>query len=162
MRIDISGWPFSSQHAKALRDAKDQGEQEAAQVEQAKTAGSGAAAEQPGLLVNLSKEGVARSEGTGKDDDIEESGLPDTIKQFLKMIRRLREQLQEKTKELQAVAMDGSLDEDTRKQRQQQLQSEVASLSTSLTVAMVNLHKAMKEMGLSDEQWVKATSLAMK
>jgi len=162
MRIDISGWPFSSQHATALRSAKAEGAQEAAQTEEDKAAGSVSAFEQPGVKVSLSKEGVARSEEASKDDDIDESGLPDSIKQILKMIRRLREQVEEKQKELQEVAMDSSLDEETRKLRQQQLQGELASLNSALTTALVNLRKAMKESKLSDEQSVKAMSLAMK
>ncbi|MCP1615751.1 hypothetical protein FBY21_0359 [Pseudomonas sp. SLBN-26] len=162
MRIDISGWPFSSQHATTLRSAKAEGGQDPAQTEEAKAAGSATAAEQSGVKVSLSKEGVARSEGTGKNDDIDESGLPDVIKQILKMIRRLREQVQEKQKELQEVATDSSLDEETRKLRQQQLRGELASLNSALTTALVNLRKAMKESKLSDEQSVKAMSLAMK
>lgn len=165
MRIDISGWPFSSQHATALRSAKAGGADEpaqAAQAEEAKAAGSATASEQPGVKVSLSKEGVARSEEASKDDDIDESGLPDSIKQILKMIRRLREQVEEKKKELQEVAMDSSLDEETRKLRQQQLQGELASLNSALTTALVNLRKAMKESKLSDEQSIKAMSLAMK
>lgn len=162
MRIDISGWPFSSQHATTLRSAKAEGAQDPAQTEEAKAAGSSTASEQPGVKVSLSKEGVARSEEASKDDDIDESGLPDSIKQILKMIRRLREQVEEKKKELQEVATDSSLDEETRKLRQQQLRGELASLNSALTTALVNLRKAMKESKLSDEQSVKAMSLAMK
>lgn len=158
MRIDISGWPFSSQHTAALRGAKA----DAVQAEEANAASGVATAEQPGVKVSLSTEGMTRSEGTGKNDDIDESGLPDAIKQILKMIRRLREQVQEKQKELQEVAMDSSLDEETRKLRQQQLRGELASLNSALTTALVNLRKAMKESKLSDEQSVKAMSLAMK
>ncbi|WP_083272512.1 hypothetical protein [Metapseudomonas otitidis] len=162
MRIDISGWPFSSQHTATLRGAKAEGVKDAAQEDETKTAKGASISEQPGVKVSLSREGVARSEGTGKDDDIDESGLPDAIKQILKMIRRLREQVEEKKKELQEVAMDGSLDEETRKLRQQQLQGELASLNSALTTALVNLRKAMKESKLSDEQSIKAMSLAMK
>ncbi|WP_308725811.1 hypothetical protein [Metapseudomonas otitidis] len=158
MRINISGWPFSTQHTAALRGGKA----DEAQTEEAKAASGTATAEQPGVKVSLSKEGMTRSEGAGKNDDIDESGLPDVIKQILKMIRRLREQVQEKQKELQEVATDSSLDEETRKLRQQQLRGELASLNSALTTALVNLRKAMKESKLSDEQSVKAMSLAMK
>lgn len=73
---------------------------------------AGAPAE-PGLKVTLSAEGLMRSKTESKNSDIDESGLPDTVKQLLKMIRELKAQLAEKMAELQALMAQSDMDDET-------------------------------------------------
>lgn len=54
-----------------------------------------------GLRVTLSELGRVRA--TAKNDDIDEADLPDNIKEILKLIRALRQQIAEKQAELQAL-----------------------------------------------------------
>ncbi|MGY2257435.1 hypothetical protein [Pseudomonas sp. SDO55104_S430] len=49
-----------------------------------------------GIKVSLSGAGLQKASGSsGKDRDIDESGLPTDIKQILKMIRKLQRQIAE-------------------------------------------------------------------
>ncbi|PZE14261.1 hypothetical protein DMX10_06935 [Pseudomonas sp. 57B-090624] len=115
------------------------------------------------MRVSLSEAGKAQaSDEAKKNQDIDESSLPDSIKQILKMIRKLKEDLREKMAELQSVATDQGLDDETRMQRMEGLQSEVASLNGAISQATASLMKAMREAGLSGEQMLEAAQLLMK
>lgn len=112
-----------------------------------------------GVKVTLSSAGLARSEGSAKNSDIDESDLPSTIKQLLKLIRELKAQLAEKMAELQALMAQQDLDAETRQMRAQALQTEVSSLSGALSSANAQLVKVMREEGLSAEQGATLASL---
>lgn len=119
---------------------------------------AGAPAE-PGLKVTLSAEGLMRSKTESKNSDIDESGLPDTVKQLLKMIRELKAQLAEKMTELQALMAQSDMDDETRQARAQALQTEVGSISGALTTATAELARVMRDQKLSTEQSAAVGSL---
>jgi len=115
-----------------------------------------------GLRVSLSELGRSLSAKTEKkNQDIDESGLPDSIKQLLKMIRELKAQIAAKEAELKALMADQNLDPEARQVQLEALQSELAMLNGAWASANANLIKQLQEQGLSDEQMLTATTLAM-
>lgn len=118
-----------------------------------------ASTEPAGVKVSLSATGLARSKAEAKNSDIDESDLPATIKQLLKLIRELKAQLAEKMAELQALMAQQNLDAETRQARAQALQTEVGSLSGALSSANAQLVKVIREEGLSAEQSASMASL---
>lgn len=115
---------------------------------------------QAGLRVSLSE--LGRTQAAAKNDDIDESNLPDAIKEILKTIRALKQQIAEKKAELEALMADPGLDADTRRLRAEALQMELSSLQSALSAASANLLKVMRESALSSEQMQTAASLAMR
>lgn len=103
-----------------------------------------------GVRVSLSE--LGRTRATQRNDDIEQSSLPDGIKELLKLIRALKAQIAERQAEREAIAVDQGLDEETRLQRLEALRGELASLQGALASANLNLAKAIRDAGLSDEQ----------
>ena len=115
-----------------------------------------------GLRVSLSELGRNLSAKTEKKNrDIDESGLPNSIKQLLKMIRELKAQIAAKEAELKALMADQNLDPEARQVKAEALQSELAMLNGAWASANANLIKQLLEQGLSDEQMLAATTLAM-
>lgn len=115
-----------------------------------------------GLRVSLSELGRSLFAKTEKkNQDIDESGLPDSIKQLLKMIRELKAQIAAKEAELKALMADQNLDPEARQAQLEALQSELAMLNGAWASANANLIKQLQEQGLSDEQMLTATTLAM-
>lgn len=114
-----------------------------------------------GLRVSLSEIGKSMSASSEKNRDIDDSDLPQAIKDLLKMIRELRAQIAEKQTQIDAIMSDRSLDEETTRLKLEALQSELASLNSALTAANANLIKLMRENDLSDAQMQTAATLAM-
>ncbi|MCD9120666.1 hypothetical protein [Cupriavidus sp. UGS-1] len=117
-----------------------------------------------GVNVRISGPGQSlaqRSAAASGNQDIEESGLPETIQDLLKRIRELRKQLQEKQQELQALMADQSMTPQQRQLRQQALQSELASINGALTEALGMLNRTLRESKTPPEQMQKAATLAM-
>lgn len=114
---------------------------------------------QDGLRVSLSE--LGRIQSVAKNDDIDESNLPDAVKEILKMIRALKQQIAEKKQELEAVMADRSLSPEARQVRVEALQGELSSLQGALSSANANLIKVMRDAGLSPEQRQAAATLAM-
>jgi Sec-independent protein translocase protein TatA len=114
-----------------------------------------------GLRISLSELGKSLSAKAGKTQDIDDSGLPDSIKQLLKMIRELKAQIAEKQAQIDALLSDQSLDPQARRLQLEALQTELASLNSALASANANLIQLMRENGLSDEQMMTAASLVM-
>ncbi|WP_271408328.1 hypothetical protein [Pseudomonas sp. Q1-7] len=110
-----------------------------------------------GLRVSLSD--LGKPGQPPKNDDIDESSLPDAIKEVLKMIREIKAQIAERKAELEAIAADRSLDEETRMQRMEAVQSQLASLQGALSSANANLAKLVREAGLSQEQAAELSAL---
>ncbi|OLU27493.1 hypothetical protein BVH03_14895 [Pseudomonas sp. PA15(2017)] len=115
-------------------------------------------AAEPGVKITLSMEGLARSKEKDKNKDIDESDLPMTIKELLKMIRELKMQLAQKMAELQAI-MQSDTDDETRQASVQALQNQVSSISGALSSASAQLVKAMRDSGLSQQQSATVSSL---
>lgn len=112
-----------------------------------------------GLRVSLSELGRVRS--SAKNDDIDESDLPDNIKEILKLIRALRQQIAAKQAELQALMAEQGLGPEMRQMRAEALRSELASLQGALSTAQASLAQALQDRRLSDGQRMQAASLAM-
>jgi hypothetical protein len=113
------------------------------------------------LRVSLSALGKARSAAAQKNRDIDESSLPDGVKQTLKMIRALKAQIAQKKAELTALMADQGLDADTRRLRIEALQGELASLQGALSSASAMLLKAVREQGLSAQQMQEVATLSI-
>lgn len=113
------------------------------------------------LRVSLSALGKARSAAAQKNRDIDESSLPDTIKQILKMIRALKAQIAQKKAELTALMADQGLDADTRRMRIEALQGELISLQGALSSASAMLLKTVREQGLSAQQMQEVATLSI-
>jgi len=112
--------------------------------------------------VDLSATGRMLSKSTqSKNADIDKSNLPDLVKEALKRIREIREELEKKLQELQAAMSDKKLTEDQRKARIQGLQSEVATLSAALADASAALTDLMNESELTPEQAVTVSKFLM-
>lgn len=92
--------------------------------------------------------------------DIDDSNLKDNIKQLLKMIRELKKQISDKQAEIAAAMADNSLTPEARQARVGNLQATLATLQSSLTMAQMQLGKAMKDEP-ADAQ-MEAMSLASK
>lgn len=112
-----------------------------------------------GLRVTLSELGRVRA--TAKNDDIDEADLPDNIKEILKLIRALRQQIAEKQAELQALMAEAGMDPQLTQMRVEALRGELASLQGALSTAQASLVEALKDERLSNDQRMQAASLAM-
>ena len=108
-----------------------------------------------GVEVTLSPQ----SKAVNKDADIEASNLPTVVKDQLKIIRRIQEQIARKMDELQAVAKDPSLSPKAREIKTRQLQMELTVLNQSLMSATREMNKSMRDLKLSTEQVTKAAGL---
>ncbi|MDD2054852.1 hypothetical protein NPS46_20095 [Pseudomonas putida] len=115
--------------------------------------GAGAQAEKAppatGVQVTLSEIGLKISAGgtqKSSNSDIDDSSLPDNVKNLLKMIRKLQQELAEKRAELQAVMSDRRMSPEQMQARLSALQSEIASLSAGLISANGALTKALKDL----------------
>lgn len=93
------------------------------------------------------------------NSDIDDSGLDDSVKQILKMIRKLKQQIAEKMAELQAIAADKSLTPEQARAKTANVQGAISSLQAGLMTAQTSLAKAMKTMSADDA--LKAASLSM-
>jgi len=113
------------------------------------------------IKVTLSERAKQISEAGEKNKDIDESSLPDNVKQALKMIRELRQQLAEKQAELQALMADQELTDEERMQRAQGLQSEIASLNGAISTANGALLQAIHDAALSPDQLQEMSGLMM-
>ncbi len=114
-----------------------------------------------GIKVTLSEQAQKISAAAKSDDDIDKSSLPDGVKQALKMIRQIRQQIAEKQAELQAVMADKSLSEEARMQKAQGVQSQLTSLNGALVTATGALLQAVKQAGLSPDQLQEMSGLLM-
>lgn len=115
-----------------------------------------------GIRVSLSELSKSLSASAGeKNKDIDESGLPDSIKDLLKMIRKLKAEIAAKQAEIKELMADQSMDPETKRAKADALQTQLASLNSALSSANANLIKQMREQGLSGEQAQVASSLAM-
>lgn len=111
--------------------------------------------------VSLSPAGLqqAKAASKGENQDIDDSGLPDTLKHLLKLIRQLKAQLQERNLALQKVMSNSGLGDAERSLQARQLQAEIGTLNGAPATVMKQLAKAMKTADLSQEQAAKVAEL---
>lgn len=120
-----------------------------------------------GVHVDLSNLGQALSMGLQETQstkekklaNIDESGLPDAIKEILKRIVELQQQLKEKQNELQKIMQDQSLSPEERQQKSAALQKEMSTLQSALGEAMSLLSKTMQETGIDKASAMEIASL---
>lgn len=114
-----------------------------------------------GIKVTLSEQAQQISASANSNKDIDDSSLPDNIKDLLKMIRQLRQQLAQKQAELQAIMADKSLSEEARMQKAQSMQSEISSLNGAIVTANGALLQAVHDASLSPDQLQEMSKLMM-
>lgn len=103
----------------------------------------------------------ATNEKTADNRDIEESGLPDQAQKILKMIREIQQKIEEKQQELQAVLADQSMAAEAKDARVNSLQSELVSLTASLSTVNNSLDKLSKSGTLTRSQVEQSAQLLM-
>lgn len=96
------------------------------------------------------------------NDEIDDSGLPDTIKGMLKQLRELNEQLATQKEQLQAILAKQDIPPQERQARLAQVQGTINTLTGALSSVMNSLNKQMSEQDLSSEQRAKIASLIAK
>lgn len=106
------------------------------------------------LRVELSAAAQLRSRrGSHRSmQDIEDSGLPEQVKDLLIAQRDSKQKIIRKISELQRLMHNTQLRADLRKQRIHMLQTEIMALETSYTQAIKQLDALMTQMEVSDEQ----------
>lgn len=103
------------------------------------------------IQVSLSEEGLYKSAEADKNKDIDESNLPEVIKDLMKRIRELKEQLQELSQKLQEVAYNSELTDEEKEMQLKLIQTEISSVDKALRDAMNNLNQAMRDLELSKD-----------
>lgn len=112
------------------------------------------------LRVSLSELGKARSAAAQKNRDIDESSLPDVVKDLLKRIRDLKAQVEAKKAELEEVMGDQSFDPEAKRIKIEALQGELAALQGALSSTNATLIEILREQDLSDQQMQEVASLS--
>lgn len=116
-----------------------------------------------GIKVSLSGVGLQKAADRGNaNQDIEESGLPDSAQRILKMIREIKQKIAEKQAELQALMTDQSTSPELKQSQIRAVQTALNGLTSSLLIANASLEKLSKNGSLSDAQSQQASMLAMK
>ncbi len=112
-----------------------------------------------GVKVTISADAFnAAGKAASANADIDESGLDDNVKEILKMIRQLKQQIAEKMAELQALATQQNLTPEELQAKTSILQTAISSLQAGLMTAQISLAKAMKGMSSEDVGKVMALS----
>jgi len=101
----------------------------------------------------------ARAREQDGNKDIDESGLPSSVRDLLKMIRELKAQIAEKQAQLQALMSDAGMDPEARRLKLEALRNEISTLNGALTSATANLTKISRESDLSKEQMQQVSTL---
>ncbi|AQU81253.1 MULTISPECIES: hypothetical protein [unclassified Halomonas] len=130
---------------------------------------SGTSGSSAGIHVDLSPlaKGIvfssekAESSQETKKANIEDSNLPQEIKELLKRIVEYREKISEKQQELEDAMRDQSLSDEQRQAKLSALQKEMSSLNSALQEAMGQLSKLVRQMDLDEGAVIEAMSFAM-
>ncbi len=112
-----------------------------------------------GIHVDLSPLGLQKSKKAERDKDIDESELPDNVKQGLKAIRDKQEELEKKQKELQQLMSNSSMAPEEKQEKVKALQAEISTLSRGLVDSKNNLVSSMQDQGLTEQQIQTAMAL---
>ncbi|SNS98996.1 hypothetical protein [Pseudomonas segetis] len=103
-----------------------------------------------GIRLNLSQAGSVQSGQASKNQDIDDSDLPDNIKNTLKMIRQLRAELAARQAELDAILARPPSSDSQREANA--VSTEIASLQGAISSANASLVSQMRKQDLSSEQ----------
>lgn len=112
----------------------------------------------PGAYVSLSELGKTKAKHAEKNKDIDDSNLPDVIKQMLKTIRYLKQQIADKQADIDKAKQEG-LQSEQQQEKLKLLQTELNMLNSALVSTQQSLSKTMQQQKLSDEQIQTALSL---
>lgn len=112
-----------------------------------------------GVQVSLSPASLMKAKDS-KNDDIDQAGLPDALKQLLKRMRELKQQIAEKQKELQAAMAEPGLSDEERVRKVQALQQELTALTGALMDLQAAFRKQLETADLTDEQVSQALALS--
>lgn len=115
-----------------------------------------------GVRLTLSELGRRLSASAASNEDIDNSDLPQAIRDLLKMIRELRQQIAEVKVEIEALMSCLDLEPDSRQRQLETLRDELGALNRALTAANANLLRLMKDNQLSDSQMMTAATLALR
>lgn len=110
-----------------------------------------------GIRVSLSEAGSTQSKQATKNQDIDDSDLPESIKNTLKMIRQLRAELAAKRAELNALLAKAPTAESQR--QADAVSSEIAGLHGAISSANASLVSQMRQQSLSNEQLMSVAAL---
>lgn len=111
------------------------------------------------IHVDLSPLGLQKSKKAERDKDIDESELPDNVKQALKAIRDKQEELEKKQQELQQLMSNSSMPLEEKQEKLKALQAEISSLTRGLLDSKNNLVSSMQDQGLTEQQIQTAMAL---
>lgn len=112
-----------------------------------------------GKELSLTSQQASKKE---RDKDIDDSSLPDGIKDILKRIRDLKEQIQQKLMELQRIQASDKGNEAEKRQELERVQSELTSLNGALSSAHAMLNKIMDDIELGGDARMDVANLLMK
>lgn len=112
----------------------------------------------PAAYVSLSELGKSKAKQAEKNKDIDESDLPDNIKQFLRTIRDLKQQIAVKEAEIEELKQN-PVQSEQQQEKLELLESDLKALNSILNSTQRNLTKAMQKQQLSKEQTMTALSL---
>jgi Sec-independent protein translocase protein TatA len=101
------------------------------------------------------------SHASNRYRDIDDSDLPDAVKNLLRMIRDLRGKLAELARELQEVQADEGMDPAVKRARLRQIQAQMSALNGALMAATQKLSSLMRDMKLDKQQQMSAAQLAL-
>lgn len=113
------------------------------------------------IQVSLSEEGLYKSAEADKNKDIDESNLPEVIKDLLKRIRELKEQLQELSQKMQEVAYNSELTDEEKEMQLKIIQAEISSVDKALRDAMNHLNQTMRDLELSKDAKTEVSNLLL-
>ena len=116
-------------------------------------------AQREGLRVSLSALASARAVSSSKNRDIDDSDLPEAIKDLLRQIRELQGLIAQKQAALQALSNDQGLDPLRRRLLLEGAQAELTALQAALSGLSAMLVNAMRMQGLSGAQLQAVASL---
>ncbi|EPF66424.1 hypothetical protein [Pseudomonas syringae] len=108
--------------------------------------------------VQISNEGQEKLESE-KNADIDQSGLPEDVKEVLKNIRKLQDKIAEKNQELMELLNDKTLSEDDKKRQRELLTSTIRSMQSALSQATSALNNAMSSNNMDSDSRSQAKAL---
>jgi len=133
---------------------------------QAGSAANGETDQKPaGTRVTLSSLGQALSAKRqaamqpARNQDIDNSNVPDNIKDLLKRIRELKEQIAEQQQKLNAIMANQRLSPDEKQKQLLQVQSTISTLNGALTSALGQMNKLVRDLDLTQDQQIAVASL---